>query len=230
MKALQIKVCGITNISEAQSLDAMGVNYIGFIFYAPSKRYVLGKLPLAAIKAFKPLQAKKVGVFVNEPIESLVNTVMATGLDMVQLHGDEDEAYYKTLRNRFDELGKVEANQETIDTKTPIEIIKVFRVGDKMPELTPFESVADYYLFDTDSKLYGGTGAHFNWELLKGNPIDKPYFLSGGIGPNDLGGIEVMQQTKAGKTLMALDVNSQFELAPGEKDLEKIKTFIHALI
>ena len=230
MKALQIKVCGITNISEAQALDATGVNYIGFIFYAPSKRYVLGKLQLAAIKAFKPLQAKKVGVFVNEPIESLVNTVMATGLDMVQLHGDEDEAYYKTLRNRFVELGKVEANQETIDTKTPIEIIKVFRVGDKMPELTPFESVADYYLFDTDSKLYGGTGAHFNWELLKGNPIDKPYFLSGGIGPNDLGGIEVMQQTKAGKTLMALDVNSQFELAPGEKDLEKIKTFIHALI
>jgi phosphoribosylanthranilate isomerase len=230
MKALQIKVCGITNISEAQTLDAMGVNYIGFIFYAPSKRYVLGKLQLAAIKAFKPLQAKKVGVFVNEPIESLVNIVMATGLDMLQLHGDEDEAYYKTLRNRFDELGKVEANQEMIDTKTPIEIIKVFRVGDKMPAIESFSSLADYYLFDTDSQLYGGTGAHFNWELLKGNPIDKPYFLSGGIGPNDLGGIEVMQQTKAGKTLMALDVNSQFELAPGEKDLEKIKTFIHALI
>jgi phosphoribosylanthranilate isomerase len=230
MKALQIKVCGITNISEAQTLDAMGVNYIGFIFYAPSKRYVLGKLQLAAIKAFKPLQAKKVGVFVNEPIESLVNTVMVTGLDMVQLHGDEDEAYYKTLRNRFDELGKVEANQEMIDTKTPKEIIKVFRVGDKMPAIESFSSLADYYLFDTDSQLYGGTGAHFNWELLKGNPIDKPYFLSGGIGPNDLGGIEVMQQTKAGKTLMALDVNSQFELAPGEKDLEKIKTFIHALI
>jgi phosphoribosylanthranilate isomerase len=176
------------------------------------------------------LQAKKVGVFVNEPIESLVNIVMATGLDMLQLHGDEDEAYYKTLRNRFDELGKVEANQEMIDTKTPIEIIKVFRVGDKMPAIESFSSLADYYLFDTDSQLYGGTGAHFNWELLKGNPIDKPYFLSGGIGPNDLGGIEVMQQTKAGKTLMALDVNSQFELAPGEKDLEKIKTFIHALI
>ena len=230
MKALQIKVCGITNISEAQTLDAMGVNYIGFIFYAPSKRYVLGKLQLAAIKAFKPLQAKKVGVFVNEPIESLVNTVMVTGLDMVQLHGDEDEAYYKTLRNRFDELGKVEANQEMIDAKTPIEIIKVFRVGDKMPAIESFSSLADYYLFDTDSQLYGGTGAHFNWELLKGNPIDKPYFLSGGIGPNDLGGIEVMQQTKAGKTLMALDVNSQFELTPGQKDLEKIKTFIHAFI
>ncbi len=230
MKALQIKVCGITNISEGQTLDAMGVNYIGFIFYAPSKRYVLGKLQLAAIKAFKPLQTKKVGVFVNEPIESLVNTVMAAGLNMVQLHGDEDETYCEALRNRYNELGKTGASEQTKDTQPPIEIIKVFRVGDKMPAVETFYSVADYFLFDTDSQLYGGSGAHFNWELLKGNPIDKPYFLSGGIGPNDLGGIEVMQQTKAGKTLMALDVNSQFELAPGQKDLEKIKTFIHAFI
>jgi phosphoribosylanthranilate isomerase len=111
-----------------------------------------------------------------------------------------------------------------------VDLIKVFRVGDKMPDLTPFESWVDFYLFDTDSKLYGGTGAHFNWELLKGNSIGKTYFLSGGIGPNDIGGIEVMQQTKAGKDLFALDINSQFELEPGIKNLEKIKTFIDALI
>ncbi len=230
MKALQIKVCGITQLSQAQALEDMGVNYVGFIFYAASKRYALENLELAAIKSFKPAKAKKVGVFVNEPIESLVTTVMAAGLDMVQLHGDEDEAYYTSLRNRFNDLVNAGKDHETIHTTTPIEIIKVFRVGDKMPAIETFSSLADYYLFDTDSTLYGGTGAHFNWELLKGNPIDKPYFLSGGIGPNDIGGIEVMQQTKAGKTLMALDVNNQFELAPGEKDLEKIKTFIHALI
>ena len=86
------------------------------------------------------------------------------------------------------------------------------------------------YLFDTDSKMYGGTGAHSNWELLKGNAINKPYFLSGGIGPNDIGGIEVMKQTRAGKTLAALDINSQFEIEPGVKNLEKIKTFINAFI
>ena len=85
-------------------------------------------------------------------------------------------------------------------------------------------------MFDTDSKMYGGTGAHFNWELLKGNTIGKPYFLSGGIGPNDMGGIEVMKQTKAGKDLLALDINSQFETAPGIKNIEKIKSFIDALI
>jgi phosphoribosylanthranilate isomerase len=223
---MQIKVCGITNINQAIALDAMGVNYIGFIFYAPSKRYVLGNLKLVDLKAFITKQAKKVGVFVNEPIDSIVHTVIAAGLDMVQLHGDEDETYCLTLKNKFTELAEkvIAVNQQRV------EIIKVFRVGDKMPVIETYISIADYYLFDTDSKLYGGTGAHFNWELLKGNLIDKPYFLSGGIGPNDIGGIEVMQQTKAGKTLTALDVNSQFELAPGEKDLEKIKTFIHAFI
>ena len=226
MKGLQIKVCGITNINQAIALDAMGVNYIGFIFYAPSKRYVLGNLKLEDLKTYLPKQAKKVGVFVNEPIDSIVNTVIAAGLDIVQLHGDEDESYCMMLKNKFLEL----AHSDATDSKKPVEMIKVFRVGDKMPLVDTYAAIADYYLFDTDSKLYGGTGAHFNWELLNGNPIDKPYFLSGGIGPNDLGGIEVMQQTKAGKTLMALDVNSQFELAPGEKDLEKIKTFIHAFI
>ena len=99
-----------------------------------------------------------------------------------------------------------------------------------MPNLTPFENIKDYYLFDTDSKMYGGTGAHFNWELLKGNTIGKPYFLSGGIGPNDVGGIEVMKQTKAGKDFLALDINSQFEIEPGVKNLEKIKSFIDAIV
>jgi phosphoribosylanthranilate isomerase len=225
LEKIQIKVCGITDINQALALDALGVDYIGFIFYAPSKRYVLKSLQLTALKKFTPAHAKKVGVFVNESIESIVNTVVAAGLDMVQLHGDEDAVYYSLLKIKCNAL----AQAGTINNKQ-VEVIKVFRVGDKMPELTPFENVADYYLFDTDSKMYGGTGAHFNWELLKGNIIGKPYFLSGGIGPNDIGGIEVMKQTKAGKDLLALDINSQFETAPGIKNIEKIKSFIDALI
>jgi phosphoribosylanthranilate isomerase len=85
-------------------------------------------------------------------------------------------------------------------------------------------------LFDTDSALYGGTGQHFNWEIIKNENFHKPYFLSGGIGPNDLQGIEVMRKTKAGKDLAAIDINSQFESSPGIKNLEKIKTFIDAII
>ncbi len=219
MRTLKIKVCGITDINQAIALEAMGVDCIGFIFYAPSKRYVLNSLLLSDIKNFTSSNAKKVGVFVNEPIEHVINIIKNAGLDMVQLHGDEDLEYYTQLRAQL----AAASLQNT-------QLIKVFRVGDKMPEIASFENSADYYLFDTDSKMYGGTGAHFNWELIKGNSIGKPYFLSGGIGPNDIGGIEVMKKTKAGKDLFALDINSQFELAPGNKNLEKIKSFIDALI
>ena len=219
MRRLKIKVCGITDIKQAIALEAVGVDYIGFIFYAPSKRYVLKKLSLADLNSFLPAHAKKVGVFVNEPIDNLVQLVKEAGLNMIQLHGDEDVNYYEQLKLSL-------ANASLVQVK----LIKVFRVGAKMPELTIFENSADYYLFDTDSKMYGGTGAHFNWELLKGNTIGKPYFLSGGIGPNDIGGIEVMEKTKAGMDLFALDINSQFEIEPGIKNLEKIKTFIDALV
>ena len=219
MRTLKIKVCGITDINQAIALEAMGVDCIGFIFYAPSKRYVLNSLLLSDIKNFTSSHAKKVGVFVNEPIEDVIYMVKNAGLDMVQLHGDEDLEYYTALRAQL-----------AAASLQNVQLIKVFRVGDKMPEIAAFENSADYFLFDTDSKMYGGTGAHFNWELIKGNSIGKPYFLSGGIGPNDIGGIEVMKKTKAGKDLFALDINSQFELAPGNKNLEKIKSFIDALI
>lgn len=208
---MQVKVCGITQIKQAQALDAMGVNYIGFIFYAPSKRYVLQNLQLRDIANFKPTKAKKVGVFVNETKEQLIEIIQKAGLEIVQLHGDEDVEYCASI-------------------KQYAKVVKVLRVSTMPPIVTDFETAVDYLLFDTDSNLYGGTGNHFNWELLKIAEINTPYFLSGGIGPNDIGGIEVLKQTKVGKHLMALDVNSQFELAPGVKDLEKVKTFIHALI
>lgn len=208
---MQTKVCGITNIEQAQALDVMGVDYIGFIFYAPSKRYVLNKLTLESLASFVPATAKKVGVFVNEPIESVLKIVAEAKLDMVQLHGDEDLHYCEQV-------------------KEAIPVIKVFRVGALVPNMEGFEKMANYFLFDTDSALYGGTGNHFNWEIIKNHSIALPFFLSGGIGPNDIKGLEVMKTTKAGKQLLAVDLNSQFETAPGIKDLEKVKTFIHAII
>jgi len=208
---MQIKVCGLTSIEQAQALDAMRVNYIGFIFYPASKRYVLNNLSLLDIANIKTSNAKKVGVFVNEPIAQLLSIVKEAKLDIVQLHGEEDIAYCEQVKEH-------------------VAIIKVFRVGALVPNMEGFDKVADYFLFDTDSALYGGTGQHFNWEIIKNQTIAKPYFLSGGIGPNDLKGLEVMQATKAGKQLRAVDINSQFESSPGIKDIEKIKTFIDAII
>jgi phosphoribosylanthranilate isomerase len=208
---MQVKVCGITQIAQAQALDAMGLNFIGFIFYPASKRYVLANLTLAAIAAFKPSNAKKVGVFVNEKMEQVMTTVKEAGLDLVQLHGDEPMDYCAAL-NKL------------------VPVIKVFRVGKALPDYAGYENAVTYYLFDTDSSLYGGTGQHFNWELIKNENFNLPYFLSGGIGPNDAHGIEVMQKTKAGKDLFVIDINSQFEINPGIKNLEKIKTFIDAIV
>lgn len=208
---MQVKVCGITDIGQAQVLDALGLHYIGFIFYPSSKRYILNHLSLTDLHDFKTTKAKKVGVFVNESLETLLNIVKAAGLDMVQLHGDEDLAYCAKVNE-------------------VVSVIKVFRVGALVPNMNGFDQVVDYFLFDTDSALYGGTGQHFNWEIIKNQTMTKPYFLSGGIGPNDIKGLEVMQVTKAGKQLLAVDLNSQFEISPGNKDLEKIKIFIDAII
>jgi len=208
---MQVKVCGISQLEQAQALDAMGVNFIGFIFYPASKRYVLSQLTLAQLAAFKPSNAKKVGVFVNETIEQVMTTVKEAGLDLVQLHGDEPMDYCAAL-NKL------------------VPVIKVFRVGKALPDYADYANAATYYLFDTDSSLYGGTGQHFNWELIKNENFNQPYFLSGGIGPNDVQGIEVMQKTKAGKNLFVIDINSQFEINPGIKNLEKIKIFIDAIV
>jgi len=208
---MQIKVCGITNIEAANAIVNAGANYIGFIFYPSSKRYALTSLSLEDIAAFKPVNAKKVGVFVNETTEKLIEIATKAELDMIQLHGDEDASYCATIQAAFP-------------------VIKVFRVSKNVPDFALFENVASYYLFDTDSVLYGGTGQHFNWELIKKTRFNKPFFLSGGIGINDVQGIQVLKAATAGKDLVALDLNSKFETSPGIKNIELIKTFIDEFI
>ena len=208
---MQFKVCGITNIEAANAIANAGANYIGFIFYPSSKRYALSSLSLEDIAAFKPVNAKKVGVFVNETTEKLIEIAAKAGLDMIQLHGDEDASYCATIQAAFP-------------------VIKVFRVSKNVPDFALFEKVASYYLFDTDSALYGGTGQHFNWELIKKTRFNKPFFLSGGIGINDVQGIQVLKAATAGKDLVAVDMNSKFETSPGIKNIELIKTFIDEFI
>lgn len=208
---MQFKVCGITSIEQAEAISSQGLHYIGFIFYPSSKRYALSSLSLEAIAGFKPSNAKKVGVFVNETIENVLDTARKAGLDLIQLHGDEDASYCATIQAAFP-------------------VIKVFRVSKTIPDFAAFENVAAYYLFDTDSALYGGTGQHFNWEIIKKTRFNKPFFLSGGIGINDVQGIQVLKASTAGNDLMALDMNSKFETSPGIKNIELIKTFIDAFI
>ena len=204
---MKLKVCGLTKTDQIHELISMKIDFLGFIFYEKSPRYVLNHLSLSEISGIK--HSGKVGVFVNESVENIVAIAEDTALNYIQLHGDEEENFIDELRNKL--------NKET-------KIIKVFRVGKEFENLKfkiqNLKSDVDYFLFDTDSKAFGGTGKTFNWQILNELDIPKPYFLSGGISPENCKDIRNIKQQP-----LALDINSKFETEAGNKDLEKIKNF-----
>jgi phosphoribosylanthranilate isomerase len=207
---MKIKVCGITSIDEALALSKAGVNYIGFIFYPASKRYVLNKLTLDQIKSIHLPGVDKVGVFVNEPIANVIATATAAGLDMIQLHGDETPNYCKEIANQYP-------------------VIKAFRIStsDEVAyKISEFIEEVDYLLFDTASSVYGGSGISFDWSKLTNATQQKPYFLSGGIGPDDASKITSFVKSNTAGNCIAVDLNSKFEIAPGQKNIELLQSFI----
>ena len=207
---MKIKVCGITNIDEALALSKAGVNYMGFIFYPASKRYVLHALTLDQIKSVQLPGVLKVGVFVNEPINDVIATATAAGLDMVQLHGDETPNYCKEMANHYP-------------------VIKAFRISetdDVAYKISEYLEDIDYLLFDTASSVFGGSGISFDWKKLANATGQKPYFLSGGIGPDDVSKITSFVQSDTAGNCTALDVNSKFETAPGQKNIQLLQSFI----
>ena len=200
----QLKVCGLTQLSQIQELISLNTDFLGFIFYEKSPRFVLNHLSLEEISEIN--HQGKVGVFVNESIEKIVKITEKTNLNFIQLHGDEDENFISKLRKNLDEK---------------IKIIKVFRVGETFNfQFSVFNSLVDYFLFDTDSKAFGGTGKTFDWQILNEIEIPIPYFLSGGISLENIHQLSTINHQP-----LALDINSKFETEPGIKDLEKIKTF-----
>ena len=205
---MKIKVCGLTTIEQLQQLQHV-VDYAGLIFYEGSKRYAYEKLKDQE-DVIKNLEIKKVGVFVNADMGFLKSCIQDFGLSAVQLHGDETPEFCATLQNEID-------------------IIKVFRINDETKDvdalLHPFQQVSNYFLFDTDTKMYGGSGKRFDWTVLENANINKPFFLSGGIGPADMDILKSFQHP----FFYAVDINSRFETTPGIKDIEKIKTFVSTL-
>ncbi|HEY9260116.1 phosphoribosylanthranilate isomerase [Chitinophaga sp.] len=202
---MRIKVCGITRINDLQALVANSVDYAGFIFHEKSPRFAGNKIDARSVRETTGI--RKVGVFVNASQAQIQRTIADFALDMVQLHGDETPEFCATIR-------------ETIP------VVKAFRIGDNVDwqtELAPFVPVTDYFLFDTASvKLYGGTGERFNWELLNTYPFDHPFFLSGGITPDQAAAISDLQLP----ALFAADVNSKFEDSPGVKNIALVEHFV----
>ena len=211
---VRIKICGMKYQENIEVVAALQPDYMGFIFYDKSPRLVDSEIPDVS------KNIKKMGVFVNETIEGIIDKVEKYSLQAVQLHGNESAEFCGELKSIFEHC-----------EKSFIEIIKVFSVKDDFDFsiLEPYEEVCDYYLFDTKGKLPGGNGFTFNWEVLKNYPSNKPYFLSGGIGLEEIDNVLSFLRRQESKNCYAIDINSKFELKPGLKDIEKLKTFISIL-
>jgi phosphoribosylanthranilate isomerase len=211
-KNIDIKVCGMTEMQQVKQLAALGVQYAGFIFYEKSPRYVVGKIEPEALRQFDT-KLNKVGIFVNETMNKILQTVRLYGLHYVQLHGDESPEFCKEI-------------------SAHIKTIKSFSIGgneSSIRVLEKFNDCADLFLFDTKTALYGGAGKKFNWDILKSITINKPFFLSGGIAPEDVSLIKNFSTNHINSIPFSIDLNSRFETSPGIKNMEKVENFIKEL-
>ncbi len=208
---MKLKVCG--NRNNIEEVVKTKPDYLGFIFWEPSDRYFSDELPKI------PQNIKKVGVFVDAGLEEVLEKLAKYRLDALQLHGTESAAYCAALR-------KLLRSDEGPDAKA-VEIIKVFTIKDRFnfEVLEAYESVCDYFLFDTKGELPGGNGYAFDWKVLEKYPSKKPFFLSGGIGLAQKEDVAEFLKTDVAAYCQVLDVNSRFEIAPGLKDVEQLSEF-----
>ena len=196
---VRVKICGITNLKDAQTAVSYGAWALGFVFYKKSPRYISPQKAGAIIKKFTSF-VTPVGVFVNEGRKSIEAVCEETGIRTIQLHGDEPPDFCGTFPG--------------------YKIIKAFRVGDSfhLKKILTFDVNA--YLFDTyQEKFFGGTGKTFHWEILKGKKFKKPFILSGGLNPENIkSALRILRP-------FAVDVSSGVEKRPGLKDHGLMRDF-----
>ncbi|TAG12332.1 MAG: phosphoribosylanthranilate isomerase [Sphingobacteriia bacterium] len=210
---MRAKVCGLNSVAQMMALDEMGVEFAGFIFYPKSPRYILKQVAKEALKKAKGQHINKVGVFVNEQQDEVIRMVDECGLYLVQLHGDETPRYCEKIADY-------------------VTVIKAFRLrndDDVLWKIKDYQNVVDMFLFDTAALDYGGTGKQFDWNILRNLNINKPFFLSGGIGPDDIESLTAFSKDTVAKNLFSVDINSRFESSPGVKNMDLVKPFIQQL-
>ncbi len=198
----RVKVCGITNTADALQAAELGADALGFIFYKGSKRYIDPRDAGRIISSLPPF-VSSVGVFVNQSASEVKGAAEASGIDTVQLHGDETPEFCAGL---------------------PYKLIKAVRVKDTVDtervELYPVRAI----LFDKHTdEMYGGTGSSFDWAVLKDIQISKKIILSGGLTPeNVIRAIETVEP-------YGVDVSTGVEDSPGKKNHMKMRKFIEAV-
>ncbi|SHG45699.1 phosphoribosylanthranilate isomerase [Chryseolinea serpens] len=202
---IKLKICGMRDGENIREVAALSPQYMGFIFYRKSPRFVGDDFVMPAI----PASIKKVGVFVNETTETILNLASRYDLTLIQLHGNETPEQCRELKAKG--LG----------------VIKVFSMGEDFDwsVVQPYKPVADFFLFDTKGKYYGGNAQAFDWSLLQQYDQEIPFFLSGGLSPENIGNITGLKDMN----LYALDVNSGVEDSPGVKNISKIEFVLEKL-
>lgn len=193
----------MTEADNIRAIEQLGVDMIGFIFYPKSPRCLCEK------PQYLPLRAKRVGVFVNESKENILMYTDRFSLNYIQLHGNESPDYCRTLHNNG------------------LRLIKAFSISlpKDLFDVSDYDGLCDYYLFDTKTPQYGGSGNQFDWNILHRYNGSTPFLLSGGINPYSVKAIKEFHHPR----LAGIDLNSRFETAPGLKDVERIEIFLKEL-
>jgi phosphoribosylanthranilate isomerase len=203
---IRIKVCGMRDADNIAAVANVGPDYMGFIFYPGSPRYVGTdfKVPESL-----PSSITRVGVFVNETTANMLVRAKALSLDHLQLHGHESVDQCSELRDHG------------------LTVIKAFSVSDDFDfaRTEPYARHVDYFLFDTKGKHFGGNAAAFNWRILDRYNQQVPFFLSGGLSPENIGEIDTLN----GMNLYALDINSGIESSPGRKNVQQLMALLSRL-
>lgn len=196
-----VKVCGMRDAVNIRQLEALGIDWMGMIFWPKSKRYV------STPPVYLPQHVRKVGVFVDASLDAIRQHVEDYQLDIVQLHGQESPDMLKVLK--------------------PLTLIKAFNIAtpEDLQKTEPYEGLADYFLFDTKGKSVGGNGEKFDWSVLDSYQGETPFLLSGGIGSEDAQDVKTFHHPKC----IGIDLNSRFETEPGLKDITKLKQFLEAI-
>ena len=199
-----IKVCGMRNSANIQEVARLKPDLMGFIFYSKSKRYVGEDFDPALVQAVMP-EVQTVGVFVNEDVEKVLALAYRYHFDFVQLHGNESPASCQKIRDKG------------------VKVLKAFGIHTDFDWniLEPYIGSCDYFLFDTSTNDYGGSGKKFVWETLNNYKLLYPFILSGGIAPEDAEAIKKIGH----RQLAGIDINSCFEIGPGLKDVKKLENF-----
>ena len=196
-----IKVCGMRDAENIREVESLGIDMMGFIFWPKSKRYVSRR------PNHLPKRVKRVGVFVDEDPGLVKRIAHDYGLDYIQLHGSESPAYIFQLRG--------------------LHVIKAFNIAtaEDLEQTKTYEGLVDYFLFDTKGKSVGGNGEKFDWSVLEAYDGSTPFLLSGGIGPDDADRVKACRHPKCA----GIDLNSRFEIAPGLKDVNTMRSFIREI-